>query len=104
MELITAIAVIVPNVLSFCVSGIYAYIAFQKAKEPPKDEVWETALKLLCSDNTSMKTSDDFARLYEELAFFKEHRGEINRTSTIRSAMLNYHADKNPGSSGTGTH
>ena len=73
MDILTAIVVLIPSALSLFTSAIYAYIALKKAKEPPKDEIWETATKILCNSDSSMKDSDDFARLYEELKFFKEN-------------------------------
>ena len=33
-------------ILSSAVSVFYAYLAYKKSQEPPKDEVWEAALKL----------------------------------------------------------
>ena len=53
MDILTTIVVLVPSVLSLCVSGIYAFIALKKAKEPPKDDVWETTTKILCSQNSN---------------------------------------------------
>ena len=72
-DILTTMVVLVPSVLSLCVSGIYAYIALRKAKEPPKDEVWETATKMICADNSGTKDADEFAELYEQLKFFKEN-------------------------------
>lgn len=57
MDILTTIVVLIPSILSLCISGIYAYIALKKAKEPPKDEIWETATKILCSGD-SMKQGD----------------------------------------------
>lgn len=73
MDILTAIIVLVPSILSLCVSGIYAYIALKKAKEPPKDEIWETTTKLLCAGNSSRIDADEFAEFYEQLKFFKDN-------------------------------
>lgn len=72
MDILTTILVLVPSILSLCVSGIYAYIALKKAKEPPKDEIWETAAKILCASG-SAADADEFADLYEQLRFFKDN-------------------------------
>lgn len=87
MDILTTIVVLVPSVLSLCVSGIYAYIALKKAKEPPKDEAWETAAKLLTSQNHSIRTADDFAELYFQLKFVKEHPEDLKGFSFIEDAM-----------------
>ena len=88
MNLVTAIVVLLPSCLSLCVSGVYAYIALKKAKEPPKDEVWETATKLLCSRTGGMADADDFAALYEELKFFKDCGCTIPTGETLAHLTL----------------
>lgn len=71
MEILILVFALISSVLSTIVSLLYAYIAYKKSKEPPKDEIWETATKILCNSN-GMKQADDFAFLYEELKFFKD--------------------------------
>lgn len=92
MDILNTIVVLIPSVLSLCVSGIYAYIALKKVKEPPRDEVWETTTKLLCSRDYEA-TSDDFAELYSKLKFFKEHP-EALEGHTFISAAMSARADK----------
>ena len=53
VDILSTIVVLIPSVLSLCVSGIYAYIALKKAKEPQKDEIWETATRIMCSSGQS---------------------------------------------------
>lgn len=72
MEKTIIIFALISSALSSCISLFYAYIAYKKTKDPPKDEIWETATKILCSGD-SMKQGDDFAILYEELKLFKEN-------------------------------
>lgn len=73
-ELIIVFALIT-SVLSSCVSLLYGYIAYKKSKEPPKDEIWETETKILCSRESSDmdKNADEFALIYESLRLFKEN-------------------------------
>lgn len=87
MDLFTALAIIVPGALSLTSSIIYAYIALKKAKESPKDEVWETALKLICSTDDCYSAADDFASLYLQLKFFKEHPEKLEGFTSIEHAM-----------------
>ncbi len=87
MDILSTIVVLVPSILSLCVSGIYAFIALKKAKEPPKDEVWETTAKLLCADNSGAKDADDFAELYEQLKFFKENGCSTNGYNSLFTAV-----------------
>lgn len=86
MDYLTAIVVLVPTVLNLCVSGIYAYIALRKAKEPPKDEIWETATKMVCSSG-SPSDADDFAQIYEELKWFKQNGCSLGQKHSLLSAV-----------------
>lgn len=87
MDLLTTIAVVVPTTLSLCISGIYAYIALKKAKEPPKDEIWETATKLICNSQSSQISADTFANLYEELKLFKDNGCSLKGLGTLACAI-----------------
>lgn len=87
MDVLTAIVILIPSTLSLFTSSIYAYIALKKAKEPPKDEIWETATRILCNSGTSMKDSDDFARLYEELKFFKDNGCSMDGVNSLSYAV-----------------
>lgn len=87
MDILTTIIVLVPSILSLCVSGIYAYIALKKAKEPPRDEVWETTTKLLCAGNSSTIDADEFAELYEQLKFFKDNGCSIKGYNSLMFAV-----------------
>lgn len=84
MDILQTIVIIVPSVLSICVSGIYAYIALAKLKEPKKDEVWATTEKMLCNKLDEM-SADDFAKLYLLLKFFKEHPEDLKGFDTIEA-------------------
>lgn len=87
MNLLTAIAVTVPSTLSLVTSMIYAYIALKKSKEAPKDEVWEAALRLMCSKDDCYSSADEFANLYLQLKFFKEYPEKLNGFSSIEQAI-----------------
>lgn len=73
MDFWLVILLTLPGVISLAVSCVYAYIAFKKSKEPPKDEIWETTLRLLSIEPNALNIADDFVKTYEELKFFKEH-------------------------------
>lgn len=90
MDTLTAIVVLIPSTLSLFTSAIYAYIALKKAKEPPKDEIWETATKILCNRD-SMKEADDFAFLYEELKLFKDRGCTMDGITTLSHAVIEKH-------------
>lgn len=82
---LTLIALI-PSILSCAVSIFYAILEYKKQKESEKDEVWETATKMICSNGGDVY-SEDFAELYIELKFFKENQALIQKHRTIRKAM-----------------
>lgn len=86
MDNLTLILAVVPSVMSCLVSVFYAYLIYKKSKEPKKDEIWETATKIICS-NSGTSYSDDFAELYAELKFFKENQETCKKYPTIRKAM-----------------
>ena len=90
MDWLTACIVLVPSTLSLITSGIYAYIALKKAKEPPKDEVWETTVRLMCAGHAEYSAADDFAKTYRELKFFKDHPKESAEFLTLEQAMTEY--------------
>lgn len=90
MNILSTAIIIIPSILSLCVSGIYAYIALRKAREPQKDEIWETALKLMCAKDDCYSSADDFVKLYRELKFFKDHPEKIEGFTMIETAMESY--------------
>lgn len=97
MDNLTAIVVVLPSILSTLTTCVYAYIAWKKSKEPPKDEIWETAVKLMCSKDDCYSTADDFAKLYRELKFFKEHPEKIENFTMIEQAMESYTRERAEG-------
>lgn len=86
---------LVPSILSVCVSGVYAYVALRKLQKPPKDEIWETATKLVSpSSVASGMGADDFAQIYMELKFFKDNGYTLNGEYDIHAAMTKGKAGK----------
>lgn len=71
MDTALVIVAVASSVTSCIVSCIHAWIAYKKSKEPPKDEIWETATRLVCA-NGQGADADEFAETYEELKLFKE--------------------------------
>lgn len=49
MDILTILAITIPSTLSTITALIHAYVTLKKATEPPKDEIWETATKLVCN-------------------------------------------------------
>lgn len=90
MDKLTAVVILIPSILSTLTSCVYAYIAWKKSKEPPKDEIWETALKLVCARDDCYSSADDFAKLYNELKFFKDHPDKIKGFVMIEQAIDSY--------------
>lgn len=72
MNTISAILIIIPSVLYLVGSILQTYVALKRLKEERKDEVWETATRLL-SNTESRVFADEFAELYRELQFVKDH-------------------------------
>lgn len=98
MDFKTTLIVLIPSILSLITSGIYAYIALKKAKEPPKDEIWETALRLMCAGHSEYSAADDFVKTYRELKFFKDHPNETTCFLTLEEAMTEYAKTSRPSS------
>ena len=71
MSLITQILLVIPCICSCITTAIYAYIAYQNFKKP-KDEIWETAVRI-CQSTNNYVDANNFAQVYEQLRFFKEH-------------------------------
>lgn len=86
MDAFILLLALIPSFLSCAISVFYAYIEYKKSKEPPKDEIWETATNIICS-NGGDACSDDFAELYLELKFFKDNPDLVQQHNTIRQAM-----------------
>lgn len=57
-------------IVSSAVSVFYAYLAYKKSQEPPKDEIWEAALKL-CEGYEYGERIDVFATTYVALKELK---------------------------------
>lgn len=100
MDILTTIVVLIPSILSLCVSGIYAYVALKKAKEPPKDEIWETATKILCNSKNSVMGADDFADIYEQLKLFKDNGCSMDGMETLAFTVREKHRKERQKQSG----
>ena len=87
MDILTILAIAVPSTLSVISSIIHAYIALKKATEPPKDEIWETATKIICSGNVRVLGADDFADIYEQLKLFKDNGCSMKDITTLSHAV-----------------
>lgn len=93
MESLIIIVALISSVMSSIISLLYAYIAYKKSQEPPKDEIWETATRILCSSEKTDKNADEFAMIYESLKLFKD-----NNCSKDGILSLEYEVrDKNKG-------
>ncbi|MGN0774924.1 MAG: hypothetical protein ACI4MP_14160 [Candidatus Ventricola sp.] len=87
MSSIVAFAVVLPSILYFFTSVIQTLVTLKKLKESQKDEVWETATKLLCKTNEQADATD-FAMLYNELKYFKAHPEWTIEKGSLRSVMM----------------
>lgn len=79
MEILAAISIVVSGVISV----VHAVIAYRKSKEPVKDEIWETALRIVTSGAGGMCDADEFARVYEDLKVFKDNGCSLGGAATI---------------------
>lgn len=93
MDVLVLIVASISSVLSSCISLMYAYIAYKKSKEPPKDDIWETATQILCSSEGIDKNADEFAMIYESLRLFKDNNCSKNGIISLEYAVR----DKNIG-------
>lgn len=71
MQTLLVILAVASTLCSAFTSCVYAYLAWKKSKEPPKDELWEAATRIVCAQGRDL-TGDGFAEVYEELRIFKE--------------------------------
>lgn len=79
LEILAAISIVVSGVISV----VHAVIAYRKSKEPPKDEIWETALRIVTASTSGMCDADEFARVYEDLKAFKDNGCSLGGEVTI---------------------
>ena len=71
MSTLIQVLLLIPCIFSCITAAIYAYIAYQNYKRP-KDEIWETTVRLLVAQKI-FTDGDQFARVYEQLKFFKDN-------------------------------
>lgn len=84
MEILASVAVVVS-----CVSTIiHSVIAYKKSKEPPKDVVWETALKLTLENSNRDKDATAFARTYQELQLFVQNGKTLSGVYPLDDKIL----------------
>lgn len=86
MDSVTVLIAVISLAISTVFQGISTYLQWKKANEPPKDEVWETTKQIICAKGDQVY-SDEFAELYFELKFLKEHPEDLEGYTTIHSAM-----------------
>lgn len=79
MEILSIVSVIT----SCIVAVVHAVIAYKNSKEPPKDEIWETALQITLRETGGLGTPDDFAMNYELLKAFKNNGCSLSGENTI---------------------
>lgn len=94
MNNLTIALAFISTILSSCTSLIYAYIAFKKLKEPPKDEIWETTTKILCNRDSTDKKADEFAMLYESLKLFKDNGCSKKGILSLKFEVMDKNKDK----------
>lgn len=87
MNALTAVVILVPSILSFITSMAYAYLGYKRLKETPKDEVWETATRIICANSGAQPDPDDFADLYESLKAFKDTGCSLGSNSSLFQAV-----------------
>ncbi len=71
------ITVLASNVISIGVSIFYAVIAWKRANEPKKDEIWETTVKMVCNNQPVNVSCEEFAETYEKLKAFHDNGCKI---------------------------
>lgn len=77
MELVSVLSVLV----TASVAIFHAILDYKRSKEPPKDEVWDAALKLAIASGDY--NADTFAHIYEELKAFKDNGCSLDGEFTI---------------------
>lgn len=76
MQTAILVLAVISMLCSAFTSCVYAYIAWKKSKEPPKDEAWEAAIRLMCAKDFT--NAEQFAELYEELTVYTNLMGKKN--------------------------
>lgn len=77
MQTLLVIIAVISCLCSGVTSCIYAYLAWKKSKEPPKDEAWEAAIKIFCANGVAIDSADLFVDLYEQLSLFTGPMGKV---------------------------
>lgn len=87
MDILTILAIAIPSTLSTITALIHAYVTLKKATEPPKDEIWETATKLVCNSSVPVLGADEFADMYEQLKLFKDNGCSMKDITSLSYAV-----------------
>ena len=74
MNTLVLILVVISSLCSAITSCTYAFIAWKKSKEPPRDEAWEAAIRLMCAKD--FVDAEQFAEFYEQLAVYNTVMGK----------------------------
>lgn len=84
MNTVLIIITLISSVTTCVVSCFHAWLAIKR--ERSKDEIWETATRLMSGRDIG-NSADDFATVYAELRFVKQHPDAVLNYPTIRHAM-----------------
>ena len=77
MDWPTAFTVIIPCTFSFAVSAFSIYLSWRRHEDAREELLWRTALDLARDVRAQMGNEDDFARIYENLKFFRDNGGSL---------------------------
>ena len=72
MEWLYAAVSLISVLCSTALSIVHAVITYKKNKEQKKDELWETAVRIVCSQNNGSASVDDVVEAYEALKLFRD--------------------------------
>ena len=84
LELLTSIALI-----TSCASTVvHTVISYKKSKEPPRDPIWEAALKIVTSQSGGECNVNEFAKAYRALKMFVDNGHSLNGLFPLDFAVI----------------
>lgn len=74
---VAVVSAVFLNFVSVILSIIRTVIAWKRANEPEKDEIWETTVKMICNNQPVNVSCEEFAETYEKLKAFRDNGCKI---------------------------
>lgn len=82
------IVAVISTVCTCAATCFHLWLDWKKSKEPPKDEIWETAVRLYCANGGEQPEMDEFARVYLMLKALKKRDNPLAPFESFEATLL----------------